>query len=322
MKRTMMMVAAACSIAMLVSVDADARRLGGGRTVGAPRDVATQRQAVPPQQSVAPAPVAPAGAAAAAKAPAAAAPPTAQPGWRRFMGPIAGIAAGLGIAALMSHLGMSEAFGHFLLIALMVIAAIVVLRLIFRRPATPDARQGLQYAGAGAGSDPSYGGSAQPGYGSATNAGAGSGSGSPTPMFGGAAPAVTEVTPGSAKPLPPGFDPEPFLQQAKVNFTRLQAAFDTGDTSMLRDVTTPDMFDEISRDLAARGTHHATEIVQLNAEILEVVTEDGSHWATVRFHGLTREDGIETPQAFDEAWNLKKVEDGSTGWLLAGIQQL
>ena len=107
-----------------------------------------------------------------------------------------------------------------------------------------------------------------------------------------------------------------------MNFARLQTAYDSGDTEMLRDVMTPEMFAQIGRDLAARGTHAATDIVQLNAEILEVVTEDGQHWATVRFHGLTREDGVETPQPFDEAWNLEKAADGSTGWLLAGIQQL
>ena len=315
MKRMILMVAAACSAVMLVSLDADARRLGGGRSVGAPRDVATQRQALP-QQSVAPAPVAPAGAAAARAPAAAAAPAVAQPGWRRFMGPIAGIAAGLGIAALMSHMGLSEGFGHFLMLALLAIAVVVIVRMIFfRRPAAPDARQGLQYAAAGAGA---AGGA----YGSSGQGGFGTPQASPNPMFGGGSSAVNAPEPAVVKPFPPDFEAEPFLQQAKMNFTRLQSAFDSGDTAMLRDVMTPEMFAEVGRDLAARGTHQPTQIVQLNAEILEVTSDNGFHWATVRFHGLTREDGVETPQALNEAWNLKKADDGSTGWLLAGIQQL
>ncbi|MEP7084600.1 MAG: Tim44-like domain-containing protein, partial [Betaproteobacteria bacterium] len=225
-------------------------------------------------------------------------------GWRRFMGPIAGIAAGLGIAALMSHMGLSEQFGNFLMIALFVIAAIFIFRLLFRRspPATQD--RGIQYAGAGAGA----GGPAPIGA-------------SPAPMFGGSNAAAPRVEP-SVNMFPPGFEAEPFLRQAKLNFARLQSAYDTGDTSTLRDVMTPEMYAEVGKDLAARATHHPTEIVTLNAEIIEVTTENGFHWASVRFTGLLREDGAPTALPFDEAWNLKKAISGETGWLLAGIQQL
>jgi predicted lipid-binding transport protein (Tim44 family) len=314
MKRTILMLAAVCSAALLNSLDADARRLGGGRSVGAPRDAVTQRQAAP-QQSAAPTQsVAPASAAAAAKAPSAAPAPVQapQPAWKRWMGPIAGIAAGLGIAALMSHLGLSEGFGNFLLIALFIVAAIVVFRLLFRRSPPQQKGEGMQYAGAGLGA-----GGAQTLAGSST----------PIPMFGGGGDgsAITnaEVLPESAaKPFPPGFEPEPFVQQAKLNFARLQAAYDKADTSMLRDVMTPEMFAEVGKDLAARATHHPTEIVTLAAEILEVTTENDFHWASVRFTGLLREDGAETAQPFDEVWNLNKPVGGETGWLLAGIQQL
>lgn len=313
MKRALLMFVAVCSAALLVSLDADARRLGGGRSFGAPRDTVTQRQAAP-QPSAAPAQsVAPASAAAASKAPA---PPSAapQPGWKRWMGPIAGIAAGLGIAALMSHLGLSEAFGHFLLIALFVVAAIFVIRLLFRRPQPQSSAsgQGMQYAGAGAAPG---GGETLPG------------SNPPSPMFGvggtGRTLRAEQAQPQSAvKAYPPGFEPGPFVQQAKLNFARLQTAYDNADAATLRDVMTPEMFAEVGNDLAARAAHQATEIVTLAAEILEVTTEGGFHWASVRFSGLLREDGAATAQPFDEAWNLKKPVNGETGWLLAGIQQL
>jgi predicted lipid-binding transport protein (Tim44 family) len=312
MKRTILMFAAVCSTALLVSLDADARRLGGGRSFGAPRDTVTQRQAAPQPSAVPAQSVAPANAAAAGRAPAA--PPVAapQPGWKRWMGPIAGIAAGLGIAALMSHLGLSEAFGHFLLVALFVVAAIFVIRLLFRRspPQRSASGQGMQYAGAGAATG-----------GSQTSPG----SNSPSPMFGGSGSALRaeQVPPQSGvRAYPPGFEPGPFVQQAKLNFARLQTAYDNADAATLRDVMTPEMFTEVGNDLAARAAHQATEIVTLNAEILEVTTEAGFHWASVRFTGLLREDGAATAQPFDEAWNLKKPVNGETGWLLAGIQQL
>jgi predicted lipid-binding transport protein (Tim44 family) len=137
-------------------------------------------------------------------------------------------------------------------------------------------------------------------------------------MFGGGAPAAA----AGDKPYPADFQPEPFLRQAKLNFTRLQSAYDTADSSTLRDVMTPEMFAEVSKDLAARGQHHATEIVTLNAEIVEVTSEADAHWASVRFTGLLREDNAPTPSSFDEVWNLTKPVSGDSGWLLAGIQQL
>jgi predicted lipid-binding transport protein (Tim44 family) len=41
----------------------------------------------------------------------------------------------------------------------------------------------------------------------------------------------------------------------------------------------------------------------------------------VRYTGVVREDGEANPKPIDEVWNLTKPVDGSSGWLLAGIQQ-
>ncbi|MEO8133972.1 MAG: Tim44-like domain-containing protein [Betaproteobacteria bacterium] len=215
----------------------------------------------------------------------------------------------MGIAALMSHMGLSEGFGTFLLIALAIVAAIIVFRMLFRRP-QPQA-QGMQYAGAGL---PTGGGQSAVG------------SNSPLQMFGSGGASTAIATAGlpeaRALPFPPGFEPEPFLRQAKLNFAALQDAYDKGDTAALRDVMTPDMFTEVSRDLAGRGMHQPTEIVTLNGEILEVTTEKDMHWASVKFTGLLREDGVTIAQPFDEVWNLQKPVSGDSGWQLAGIQQL
>jgi predicted lipid-binding transport protein (Tim44 family) len=42
----------------------------------------------------------------------------------------------------------------------------------------------------------------------------------------------------------------------------------------------------------------------------------------VRFSGLVRETPGAAPASFEEVWNLMKPADGSSGWLLAGIQQM
>ncbi len=227
----------------------------------------------------------------------------------RWLGPIAGIAAGLGLAALLSHFGLSEGFASVLLLALLAIGIVFVLRLLMARRATPG--QGIQYAGAG-----NLGGSV-----------AGRDA-PPAPSWGGApktaVPATAPVVaaPSYAKPLPPGFDAAGFVREAKQQFIRIQAAWDTGERDVLADVMTPEMLAEVSRDLGERTGHRATEVVTLDAEVLEVTTEEGRHWASVRFTGSLREDGAALPKTFDEAWNLTKPVDGASGWLLAGIQQL
>ncbi|MDQ6618545.1 MAG: Tim44-like domain-containing protein [Pseudomonadota bacterium] len=284
----------------LLADDADARRLGGGRSIG------SQRQSVAPSAAAPGAaanPVMPGGSSALAPraapaAPAAAAVPP-RSGMSRWLGPIAGIAAGLGIAALLSHFGLSEGFGNLLLIALLVIGVFLIVRLVFRRKTGP-----LQYATATPTPGNTWSSQSAPARSERVE-----------PVFGSSAP------PAETPRVPAGFDREGFLRQARTQFKTLQAAWDTGDRRVLADVTTPEMFEEINRDLATRGAHQPTDVVRVDADLLEVATENTQHWASVRFSGLLREDGIDTPKPFDETWNLVKPVDGSSGWLLAGIQQ-
>ena len=307
-KLGIVMVIALATAAFAVSDLASARRLGGGGSIGMQRQGIAPR---PPAATPGPAaqPVMPAqpGAALPTK-PAVPAAPAAS-GMSRWLGPIAGIAAGLGLAALLSHFGLPEGMGSFLLLALLAVAGVVVVRMLLSRRASP--KPAMQYAGP---TEPSLAKGTYPSE----------------PAWGGAPrdepvmPAGTQASPApvpAAKPLPPGFDAEGFARQAKIQFNRLQAAYDTADRDTMAQVMTPEMFAEVSRELGARGEHKPTEVVSLNAGVLEVSTEGSSHWASVRYTGLLREDGESNPKPIDEVWNLTKPVDGSSGWLLAGIQQ-
>jgi predicted lipid-binding transport protein (Tim44 family) len=83
------------------------------------------------------------------------------------------------------------------------------------------------------------------------------------------------------------------------------------------------MFAEIRMQYQERGNKsQETDVMQLNAELLEVVTEDGRHIASVHFSGQLREEANAAPEAFAEIWHLAKPVDGSRGWNVAGIQQV
>ncbi|MBS1190979.1 MAG: import inner rane translocase subunit Tim44 [Rhodocyclaceae bacterium] len=279
-----------------------ARRLGGGRSFG------MQREAVAPQKSMTPAPAAPSQATApqAAKSqPAAAAPqPQAQPK-RSWMGPLAGLAAGLGLAALASHFGFGEGLASMLLIGLAVMAVIAIVGFIMRRrgmasqqPALAGAG-GMPYQATGTGMD----------YGTRQE---------PTASFSPAAAPAAQA--GS---VPADFDVEGFVRHAKVNFLRLQAANDAGNIDDIRQFTTPEMFAEIKMDFVQRGqVAQETDVVTMDAQVLDVAEEESRYVASVRFTGQTREGREGAAEPFDEIWHLTKPRDGSHGWLLAGIQQV
>ena len=302
MNRVLAIVLSLVALTALVGADvAEAKRLGGGSSLGAQRRVAP---AAPTAPSASPStPTAPAQAIPGKPAPAPAA-----SGASRWLGPIAGLAAGLGLAALMSHLGLSEAFGSFLLIALLVVGGFFLVRMLFaRRTQSP---QSMQYAGLGA----------TPGAAQRQEPYVAASADKLEPVIGSAI--VQPALAAPASRFPPGFDPAPFVEQAKVQFRKLQAAYDAADRKALAEVMTPEMFAQVSSEIAQRGAHIPTEVMRLDAEVLEATTEGDRHWVSVEFKGLLREDGTVLPKEFEEIWNLSKPVDGSTGWLLAGIQQL
>ncbi len=83
---------------------------------------------------------------------------------------------------------------------------------------------------------------------------------------------------------------------------------------------TPEMVAEVARELDGTAPRLPTAVEALEADVFDVETKGDRHWASVRFTGTLREGGG-APVAFDEVWNLTKPADGSSGWLLAGIQQ-
>ncbi|MEO7728359.1 MAG: TIM44-like domain-containing protein [Burkholderiales bacterium] len=266
----------------LFAMDADAKRLGGGSSIGRQRTI-TQPAAKPPAQQQAPA--------------AAPGTPAPQPsGMSRWLGPLAGLAIGAGLASMFMGNGLGGAFGSILLMLAIAAAVIFALRKFRGKPQGAP----LEYAGT-----PNRNINApapRPDFASG---------------FGGAAPPAQ-----LPDRFPPGFDVTQFAHHAKLNFTRLQDANDKGDLSTMRDFMTRSMYAEIERDIKARGAApQKTDVVTLDAEVVEVVTDGTLYVASVNFSGMIREDGDAAAAPFSETWHLEKPLDSSTGWLISGIQQ-
>ena len=291
---------------LAVTQDAHARRMGGGMSFGRQStNVFKQRQAVkPPAAQTTPRATAPAAGAAGTAAAGAA-----RTGMSRWLGPIAGIAAGLGIAALLSSLGLSGAFLEFLSSAILI--GLVVFAVMFLVRRLRGAQQ-PQPAGAGAAPGNSYRQSASrdPGTGAADRRAS-------------AAPVIEAVSSVQTQDpswfIPAGFDVPAFLDQAKRQFTHVQSLWDAGDRDGLQEFLTDDLLVEITPRLPAPDEGNRTDVVLLNAELLGIETVAGGHLASVRYSGMLRESAGAEAFHFEEVWNLYKA-DGA-GWLLAGIQQ-
>ena len=297
------------SLGLAVSVtDAEAKRIGGGKSSGMQRQGTTEKAptATPAQPPASPAAAAaPAGAAAGATAAAAATK-------RSWMGPLAGIAAGLGIAALASHLGFGEELASMLMLGLLAFAVIAVIGFIMRkRAAAQGGQNGMAYAGVGAGNQP--GAPAPRAFDTAMPAGGSASTGS---MIG------ANLGEAPRRSIPADFDVPAFVRNAKVQFIRLQAANDAGNLDDIRGFTTPEMFAELQMDLRERaGATQTTEVLTVEADVTDVAEDDQRYVVSVRFTGTLREDSDQTT-SFDEVWHLTKPRQGNGGWVLAGIQQV
>jgi predicted lipid-binding transport protein (Tim44 family) len=212
---------------------------------------------------------------------------------------LGGLAIGGLLGSMFAGNGFGGAIGSILMIALLAFAVVFAIRLFMRGRASPQAAHAgpMQYSGLG----------------NETVA-------APPPSQSSGFEAQPSVAPAN---VPAGFDVEGFLRQAKLSYIRMQTANDSGNIAELGEFTTPDMFQALKADVDARGgAKQFTDVVTLNADLLEVVTEADKHWASVRFSGLVREVPGQAPASFEEVWNLTKPADGSSGWLLAGIQQM
>ncbi len=286
MKPWTIVLLALCAVVLVVP-PADAKRFGGARSIGKQRQSIGQQYTAPrtpaqqPQQTTPSTP-----------------PPQQQPsGASRWLGPLAGLALGAGLASLFLHNGLGGALAGMLLVLAIVFGVRFLVRMLRGgAPGTP-----MRYAGA----EPDRVEPRMP----------------PQQMYAGT-PAPHSVAATTSGNLLAGFDAAEFTRHAKANFVRLQAANDARDLATIRDVVTPELYHEIEADVHSRGdAAQKTDVLTLEAEVLDVATEGEQYVVSTRFSGLIREHGDEQPQQFSEIWHLEKPVRGGSGWVIAGIQQ-
>ncbi|MBW8353046.1 Tim44 domain-containing protein [Pseudomonas protegens] len=289
MKRFLSIAMALC-IGLTMSLDANAKRFGGGKSAGAAPTHQT-RQAAPTTPG-APAAAATAGAAGAAGAAAKAG------GASRWLGPLAGIAAG----GLLASMFMGDGFQGMQIFDILIMAVIAFV--IFRFIAARRRKQQEQFAPAGHAPmqreafEPQ-----QPAGGS---------------IFGGsAAPAARPVI-----NAPAWFNEERFIEAARNHFQSLQQHWDANEMDKIAEFVTPQMLQFLKQERADLGdSFQSTYIDNLQVQLEGVDDRADKTIATLTFSGVSKTSRFDQGEVFSESWNMERAQGDNQPWLVAGIRQ-
>ena len=230
----------------------------------------------------------------------------------RWGGILGGALLGLGLGALLGHMGIGGDFAGMISMVLMLALIFFAIRFLMqrfsaKRKEEDSAAYASQY------NDTGYRQSSTPEI----------GSGLPQQYSGNQMTGAETAMANDNWGIPVDFDVPAFLRAAKSYFIRMQAAWDKADIHDIHEFTTPEMFAEIKLQLQERGPGpNITDVVSLNAELLGIETLSNEYMASVKFSGMIKESVGAPAESFEEIWNMTRPVTRTDGWVLAGIQQL
>ncbi len=235
-------------------------------------------------------------------------------GASRFLGPLAGIAAGGLLAAML----FGDGFEGIQLLDILLIAFLAfILFSLFRRRA--GAHQ-TAYSGHRGQEPSSYDATSSPYQ---TREAATMDYSSHTHQTGESI--IGSGLSDDAEPVqvkPDWFDEARFIEDARSHFVAVQKAWDALDAKELQDYCTPELYNALKVEMAQLqvGTNH-TEVDELNADIADLAIDGDYFIVSVRFSGFIKEEADGFAHAFNEIWHIRRLAEGRGPWQIAGIQQ-
>lgn len=122
--------------------------------------------------------------------------------------------------------------------------------------------------------------------------------------------------------IPAWFDEQGFVEGAKSHFVTLQKAWDNVDLSEIESYCTPELFSALQQELrGVQAGDNQTVVDTLDAEIAAMAVDGEFFIVSVRFTGFIQEDAVKGAHAFNEIWHIRRLASDEGNWLVAGIQQ-
>ncbi|WP_122667152.1 Tim44 domain-containing protein [Pseudomonas viridiflava] len=276
-------IAMALCIGLTMSFEANAARFGGGKSMGsAPSHQARQAPSTP-----------------AAAPNAAGRPAPAASGASRWLGPLAGIAAG----GLLASMFMGDGFQGMQIFDILIMAVIAFL--IFRFIAARRRKQqGEQMATAAGPMNYQREAAQQPAQNS---------------IFGGSGAASAAAPVINA---PAWFNETRFLEAARSHFQSLQQHWDANEMDKIEEFVTPQMLQFLKKERADLGdAFQSTYIDNLTVQLDGLDDRADKTIATLTFSGVSKSSRFDQGEVFSESWNMERPQGENQPWLVAGIRQ-
>jgi predicted lipid-binding transport protein (Tim44 family) len=268
-------------LGLTLSLDANARRMGSGKSFGAaPSHQASQTKQAAPSSPAAAAPLA--GKAAAAG------------GMSRWLGPLAGLAAG----GLLASMFMGSGFDGMQFLDILIIGLIAFLAFRFiasrrKQHAQPATAGGVPYQR-----------EVTPQQNS---------------VFGGSA------APSALKPVikaPAWFNETSFINAGREHFLNLQQHWDANEMDKLAEFTTPQLLAFLQQERASLGDgFQSTYIDDLEVQLDGLDDQADKTIATLTFSGIEKSSRFDQGEAFSESWRMERAQGDNQPWLIAGMRQ-
>lgn len=284
--------------------DADARRFGGGRSIGrtttvrpsAPAGVTSNQQHFQ-QQNSAISNNAAAGAAGAA----------AMSRRGMFGGLFGGLLAGTLLGSLLSGGGFAGGFG---MLDLIIIGLLIYFGMKFFRNRQQNNRSNNQYYSQQSPSDYNNQNINQAGQNQARNNAAAAWDNLRSER--------RDQT--NAYQSTGTFNTEEFLAGAKQLYVRMQESWDLRDIEDIKQFTSPIMHKDIEEQFKEDPNPSKTQIILINANVLEVKQEGDYEQVAVLFDVLMKEAENADNEQVREIWNFSRNKAQNGTWILDGIQ--
>ncbi len=293
---------------LVAAAPAEAKRMGSGGNLGDQKSSFSRQSSPPPASTPAPARNADN---------AATRPAGAQSGASRWLGPLAGLAAGGLLAAMLFGDGFEGIqFMDILLIALLAFGAFYLFRMMRRGSSGPMA----QPAPAGAGNAAPY---ARQSPEPAAPAPVMPQAPSSTPVAGSLAAELGGMGRPALPPLPAWFDENRFLEAARMHFINLQAAWDANKLEEIREYVTPELFEQLAAQRAEIGqSPNETRVLEIDTRLIDFEDLGDEVRASVLNQARISENGAPAEDV-REVWHIRRSNrDPQANWYISGIQQM
>jgi predicted lipid-binding transport protein (Tim44 family) len=125
------------------------------------------------------------------------------------------------------------------------------------------------------------------------------------------------------QPIPDSFDRKAFLEGAKAAYRQLQEAWDREDLAEIRSLTTDKVFAEIQQQIKSDPNQNHTDILRLDAELLDYRELGSEKETVVLFDSILREQSGQQAEQVKEIWHfIQPINSSQRTWYLDGIQQM